>query len=64
MGPIADWVTNLVFYEAKLLGVAVPVIVVWLVTGAAFFTFYLGFKNIVGFKHAIDLVRGKYSKPE
>ncbi|MEZ4629638.1 MAG: alanine/glycine:cation symporter family protein [Deinococcales bacterium] len=30
---------------------------------AVFFTFYLGFINIRGFKHAIDLVKGDYSNP-
>ncbi len=43
------------FYEFTLFGVGVPVIVVWLITGAIFFTVYLGFKNVTGFKHAIDL---------
>lgn len=64
IGPVADWFTGLVFYEFTLFGVGVPVIVVWLITGAIFFTVYLGFKNVTGFKHAIDLVRGRYSKPE
>ena len=35
----------------------------WLVAGAVFFTFYLGFINIRGFKHAIELVRGDYANP-
>ena len=64
VGPVADWVTGIVFYEFTLFGVGVPVIVLWLITGAIFFTIYLGFKNIFGFKHAIDLVRGRYSHPE
>ena len=38
-------------------------IVVWLALGAVFFTFYLRFINFRGFRHAIDLVRGKYSDP-
>ncbi len=64
VGPVADWVTGIVFYELTFFGVGVPIIVLWLITGAIFFTIYLGFKNIVGFKHAINLVRGRYSKPE
>jgi alanine or glycine:cation symporter, AGCS family len=39
-------------------------IVVWLIFGGIFFTFFLRFINIRGFKHAIALVRGKYMKPE
>ncbi|WP_070965412.1 alanine/glycine:cation symporter family protein [Vibrio sonorensis] len=44
--------------------VQVPWIVLWLVVAAVFFTFYLGFINIRGFKHAVDLVSGKYSNPK
>ena len=64
VGPIANWIEGVVFYKLELYGVGVPIIVVWLITGAIFFTIYLGFKNIFGFKHAIDLVRGRYSHPE
>tara|TARA_R110002051_G_scaffold241712_1_gene302032 strand:- start:4110 stop:6179 length:2070 start_codon:yes stop_codon:yes gene_type:complete len=38
-------------------------IVIWLVLGATFFTFRMGFINIRGFGHAIDLARGKYDDP-
>ncbi len=38
----------------------IPFIVVWLIFGAAFFTFRMGFINIRGFKHSIDLARGKF----
>lgn len=39
-------------------------IVIWLVFGALFFTIRMGFINIRGFKHAIDLARGKYDDPD
>ncbi|MDA0781021.1 MAG: sodium:alanine symporter family protein [Rickettsiales bacterium] len=38
-----------------------PVLVLWLVAGGLFFTLRLGFVNITMFRHAIDVVRGKYS---
>jgi len=41
-----------------------PLAVVWLVIGAIVFTLRMGFINIRGFKHAIDVTRGKYSNPE
>ncbi|MCR9183102.1 MAG: amino acid carrier protein [Flavobacteriaceae bacterium] len=41
----------------------IPFIVIWLVIGALFFTIRMGFINIRGFKHAIDLARGKYDDP-
>lgn len=41
----------------------IPIVVVWLVIGAIFFTIKMRFINFKGFKHAIDLVAGKYSNP-
>jgi AGCS family alanine or glycine:cation symporter len=42
----------------------IPIVVVWLVIGAIFFTIKMRFINFKGFKHAIDLVAGKYSNPD
>ena len=42
----------------------IPMIVVWLIMGALFFTIYMGFINFRGFKHAIDVVRGRYDNPD
>ncbi|WP_339697285.1 amino acid carrier protein [uncultured Marixanthomonas sp.] len=42
----------------------IPFIVIWLILGSIFFTFRLGFVNIRGFKHSIDLARGKYDDPD
>ncbi len=41
----------------------IPIIVLWLVAGALFFTIRMGFINVTGIKHSINLVRGKYDKP-
>ncbi|PKP15162.1 MAG: amino acid carrier protein, partial [Bacteroidetes bacterium HGW-Bacteroidetes-23] len=40
-----------------------PFIVLWLVVGATFFTFFMGFINLKGIKHAYQLIRGDYDKP-
>lgn len=40
-----------------------PIIVVWLIMGAIVFTIYMGFINFRGFRHAIDIVKGKYDNP-
>ena len=63
LGPIADRITSIVFYGVPIGGVEVRLIVVWLIAAALFFTVYLGFLNIRGFTHALDLVRGRYSDP-
>ena len=44
-------------------GASVPIVVVWLVFGAIYFTFKMNFINIRGFKHAIGLVKGDYDDP-
>jgi len=43
---------------------SLPIVVVWLIIGAVVFTIYMGFINIRGFRHAIDIVRGKYDNPD
>ena len=43
---------------------SIPIVVVWLVFGALFFTLKMNFINIRGFKHAIELVRGKFDDPK
>ena len=47
--------------DAKIIGPKAPFLVVFLALGAIFFTLWHGFINIRGFKHAIDIVRGKFS---
>ncbi|SHJ09309.1 alanine or glycine:cation symporter, AGCS family [Mesonia phycicola] len=42
---------------------AIPFIVIWLVLGATFFTIRMGFINFRGFKHSLELARGKYDDP-
>jgi len=44
-------------------GASVPIVVVWLVFGAIYFTFRMNFINFRGFKHAIGLVKGDYDDP-
>ncbi|TXC81633.1 alanine/glycine:cation symporter family protein [Luteibaculum oceani] len=41
----------------------VPIIVIWLVCGALFFTIRMKFINFRGVKHAIELVQGKFDNP-
>jgi AGCS family alanine or glycine:cation symporter len=61
--PVAALVGQVVFFKIPVFGAQLPVVVLWLVIGAVFFTVYMGFINLRGFKHAIELVRGDYSDP-
>jgi len=55
-GDLAD----IVFFQLP----EIKLIVLWLIIGAIFCTFYFNFININYFRHAIDLVRGKFDKPD
>ena len=61
--PIAEAIVQFVFFKIPVVGADLPIVVLWLVVGAVFFTFYTGFINFRGFKHAIQLTRGDYSDP-
>ncbi|WP_419904010.1 alanine/glycine:cation symporter family protein [Kiloniella sp.] len=61
--PIASAISAFVFFKITVFGADLPLVVLWLVVGAVFFTLRMGFVNIWGFKHAIELVRGDYSNP-
>ncbi|MEC4892452.1 MAG: alanine/glycine:cation symporter family protein [Oscillatoria sp. PMC 1051.18] len=54
-------VFGILFFDA---GTGIPLIVAWLFIAAIFFTIRMKLINIRGFKHAIDVVRGKYDDPE
>ncbi len=41
-----------------------PLIILWIIGGGLYFTLSFGFISIRGFKHAIDIARGKYDDRE
>ncbi|HPG27530.1 MAG: alanine:cation symporter family protein [Spirochaetaceae bacterium] len=43
--------------------IQIPIVVAWLVLGALYFTLRFQFVNVRGFRHGIDIVRGRYSEP-
>jgi len=47
----------------KIPAIEMPLVVAWLLVGATFFTLRMRFVNFRLFRHAIDLVRGKYDDP-
>ena len=56
--PIANWWGAVILHNFP--GTSVPTIIILLVGGALFFTFYFGFVNVRRFPTAIKTVRGKY----
>lgn len=63
MGPVTAWIESVIFFTVPVGQFSVPFVLIWLLVGAIFFTVYNGFINITGFKHALDVVRGKYDDP-
>jgi AGCS family alanine or glycine:cation symporter len=61
--PVTKLVETVVFYSVPIAGVAVPLVLIWLVIGSIVFTIYFRFINIRGFKLSLDIVRGKYTDP-
>jgi len=61
VSPVTDKIVDIVFYELGLVGTGLPLIVVWLIVGAIFFTLYLGFINVRGFRQSLRIVRGDYN---
>lgn len=61
--PFTQAISDIIFYSIYIGGAKIPLIVVWLILAAFFFTFYFRFINITLLKHAIDVVRGKFDNP-
>ena len=64
-GSATGWFVQGIFTEIPFgNGVNVPWVLIVLIGGAVFFTFYFKFINFTGFVTAINIVRGKYDKIE
>ncbi len=50
--------------QGNLIYEGIPFVLIWLIVGGLIFTVYMGFINITGFGHALDVVRGKYDDPD
>ncbi|RME69118.1 MAG: sodium:alanine symporter family protein, partial [Alphaproteobacteria bacterium] len=62
VGPGLDRVSAFVFQP--LPGTQLPFIVAWLLVGALFFTWRMGFVNLRGFRQAVRIARGVYDNPK
>ena len=59
--PVSKVVSNIVFYSLPLGSTNVELIVIWLILGGLFCTFYFRFVNFSAFRHSIALVSGKHT---
>ena len=60
--PIVAFLGQVIFWEPFSFGI--PLVVLWLVLGALFFTLRMNFINLRGFFHAIQLVKGDFDNPK
>lgn len=60
IGPIVSALESAVFFEVTLFGAPITVIVVWMFVPMLFFTIYLKFMNLRGWRLAWNIIRGKY----
>jgi len=64
VAPLTAVMFKLVFFTVSIGGTSFPFVLLWLIIAALGFTVYMGFINVRGFRHAIDLVRGVYDSPD
>ena len=56
---------DIVFWDNGQSGeINLPIVVVWLMAGAIYFTLRFRFINLRAFRHAVDCVRGRYTNPD
>lgn len=62
--PFTQPVADAVFWGPSVNGTILPLLVVWLMAGAIFFTFYMRFINLRGFRQSLRIVTGRYDNPD
>ena len=60
--PIADWVGSVIFYSISFGEYSVPLVLIILILGALYFTFYFKFANFTLLGTAIKVVKGDYDE--
>lgn len=60
VAPVSDKVASVMFFPITILGVQIPVIILWIIIAGLFFTFYFRWIGIWGLKHSFDVL----SKPK
>ena len=64
MEPVTNAIMKVIFFTVPVGGgMEVPFVLIWLLAGALIFTVYNRFVNLTAFRHALDVVRGKFDDP-
>jgi AGCS family alanine or glycine:cation symporter len=62
--PITQAIEKVVFFTVTFGDFTIPFVLIWLILGAVVFSFYMGFVQFSAFRHALDVVRGKFDNPD
>jgi len=57
---LVTWLEKTLFIDIY----GLPLVIIWLVVGAIFFTLRMGFINVRAFGHAVQVIFGKYDTPD
>jgi len=60
VAPAAEWLSSIIFFSIPIASKSVPIVIIVLLGGALFFTFYNKFANVRLIGVAINAARGKY----
>jgi AGCS family alanine or glycine:cation symporter len=61
MGAAATFLFSIFFYD---FGTGIPLIIIVLVGGGVYYSFFFGWLTLRGFGHSIDVIRGRYDNPD
>ncbi|MBW2397242.1 MAG: alanine:cation symporter family protein [Deltaproteobacteria bacterium] len=59
VAPLAELLSAIIFFEVPVFGAQLPLVVLWLVVGAVWFTLFFRFVNLREFGRAIRIVSGR-----
>lgn len=60
--PLGTGILDFVLYKISFAGAQVPLIIIWLISAAVFFTVYFRFLNVTGIWHAIRILKGDFDE--
>lgn len=65
-GVVNGWLETVFFFDILFFtdSARFPFVVAWLIAGAVYLTVRMGFINFRVMRHAIDIIRGRYTRPE
>lgn len=57
VAPVSDKISSVIFFPINIMGVDIPVIILWILVAGLFFTIYLNGVALWGLKHSIEILK-------